>query len=248
MQINIYTVTHKSLALPTNDLFQPILVGNRKENIPDNFLQDDIENHIAEKNPNYCEITAMYWIWKNVKHIDYIGICHYRRYFNFIDAFTFSHIKRVKKYKNRYSLEKVCSQRHNKKIEKLLKDYDFILPKKRPLKKTMYNQYIENHKEENLKLAIEIIHELYPDYVTSMTQVFNKKKGYFYSMMITSKVIYDQYMTWLMRILFEVEQRIIKSGIGIEPRVFGFLAERLFNLYLCHHDFKIKEVQVIRKK
>ena len=38
---------------------------------------------ISNKNDSYCELTGMYWALKNLKNVDVIGLCHYRRYFDF---------------------------------------------------------------------------------------------------------------------------------------------------------------------
>jgi len=42
-------------------------------------LLDNTGIHISQKNKQYCEMTAAYWVWKNTKH-DWKGIEHYRRH------------------------------------------------------------------------------------------------------------------------------------------------------------------------
>ena len=41
-------------------------------------LQDNTGENISQKNQQYCEMTAVYWVWKNSQH-EWTGIEHYRR-------------------------------------------------------------------------------------------------------------------------------------------------------------------------
>lgn len=42
-------------------------------------VKDNTGINISDKNRMYCEMSAVYWIWKNTDH-DWIGIEHYRRH------------------------------------------------------------------------------------------------------------------------------------------------------------------------
>ncbi|MBQ3423755.1 MAG: DUF4422 domain-containing protein, partial [Clostridia bacterium] len=75
----IYIVSHKPVNLPDFSGYKLLQVGSCDENFP-GFLRDNTGDNIARKNANYCELTAMYWIWRNVRE-DHKGLVHYRRFF-----------------------------------------------------------------------------------------------------------------------------------------------------------------------
>lgn len=80
MSIRIYTITHKLFTPPPDPMYVPLHVGHACSNKDWGFLSDDTGDSISELNPYFCELTGIYWIWKNVSDCDYVGISHYRRY------------------------------------------------------------------------------------------------------------------------------------------------------------------------
>ena len=78
-RLRIYTMTHKPFEIPKDPLYVPLQVGSAlQEDL--GYLRDDTGDNISEKNRNYCELTGLYWAWKNLES-DYIGVAHYRRHF-----------------------------------------------------------------------------------------------------------------------------------------------------------------------
>ena len=80
MNLIIIVTTHKFYWMPKYEIYFPLHVGKKgKRSI--GFHGDDTGSNISERNANYCELTGVYWAWKNLK-CDVIGLCHYRRYFS----------------------------------------------------------------------------------------------------------------------------------------------------------------------
>lgn len=84
MNISILVCTHKLTYIPKSKILVPIFVGKSQNDIdlPDSYLSDDSKDNISGLNGSYCELTGLYWAWKNIDS-DYVGLCHYRRYFSF---------------------------------------------------------------------------------------------------------------------------------------------------------------------
>ena len=78
--------------LPTESMYLPIHCGRAVTKLDTDSLNwmkkytqgDDTGDNISELNPYFCELTAIYWAWKNYEKLGSpkkIGFCHYRRYF-----------------------------------------------------------------------------------------------------------------------------------------------------------------------
>lgn len=224
--MSMYVVTHKEYdsKILTTD-YKILQVGSFRGHIKADCFDDEGDN-ISPKNPNYCELTGLYWLWKNCND-SYIGISHYRRYF--------THDFRAKKAIT------------PDEMEVLLDKYDIVLPFHATYKKTIAEDYAEiSGKKEDLVRVGNIIKRLYPDYYGTYQQYLNSKSGTLYNMMIIKKDNFDRYCQWLFGILFDLEKEIDLSEYNdYQKRIYGFLAERLLNVWVLHNGLKRCEISVI---
>jgi hypothetical protein len=249
--VKIFVVTHKENPILSNDILIPIQVGNNTNIFP-NVLRDNTLDNIADKNSNYCELTACYWIWKNETQADIVGICHYRRYLNFYNPLYNlkpSAQKKINstdfmKTKTFYSDPKKLQN----KIASILKNYDIILTRPYKFKSGSLTQhYCDDHRKEDWELTKNIIVNKYPEYKESIIKYLDEGRLFHMgNMMICSKEKFDTYLTWIFSILFELETRIEIPKDQYQARVFGFISERLINLYVYHNNFKIKGIPTYR--
>jgi len=241
-RIQILISTHKEFIAPDNDLYLPIHAGKANSNYNLNYQGDNSGDNISYKNANYSELTTIYWAWKNLKDLDYIGICHYRRYFLFNKFFK----HQLKLFT--YAANELFNLKGSIKIDKmLLKNYDFILAEPLNFGRSIYDDYAYNHPIEDFDILGEVIKELNFEYFDSFQNLFyNTSDISPYNMFVTSKDNFDKYCNWLFPILFEVEKRIIISQDGYQVRVLGFIGERLLNLYVYHNKFKVKYLPVVK--
>ena len=74
----IIVVTHKDYDMPAGDVYLPVCVGTGIPTLSGKFQPDNTGEHISGLNRTYCELTAIYWAWKNLdlKALDYVGVAH----------------------------------------------------------------------------------------------------------------------------------------------------------------------------
>lgn len=229
----IFVVTHKDYPMPIEKIYMPITVGKNKQKLTFNkfYTDDALENRsIAKKNDSYCELTALYAIWQDSKFskLDYMGLVHYRRYF------TEGKVRKKNKF------EHILSE---KRVLKLFKQYDVILPKIRHyFIETNYSHYAHAHNVKDLDTTRSVIEELHPEYLADFDQVMKKTSGHRFNLMIMKKEKLDAYCQWLFSILFEVENRIDCEGYDpYQTRVFGFLSERLLDVWIQYQQVSYYE-------
>lgn len=225
MDTRIYIATHKKFDFAPMDGYIPLHVG-RAGKADLGYLGDDTGDNISEKNANYCELTGMYWMWKNVE-CDVIGLCHYRRYFT----------------RNYLMLTR-------QDIEEVLQEYDMIEGTSSMTPNgSIRQQYCDKHYEKDLETTRTVLSELYPEYTEAFDWALSTNMISFGNMIVMRKPDFDRYCTWLFAILFEVEKRTDISGYDTyQSRIYGFLSERLLRVWLMQQDFKIREERILQSE
>ena len=229
--IKILVATHKKYKMPADtSVYLPIHVGcEGKEDL--GFQGDNSGENISTLNPYYCELTGLYWAWRNLD-CDYLGLVHYRRYFT----------KITKGYNESINIDDVILNRYE--IEELLESSEVIVPKRRKYYiETLYSHYDHTFDGTHLDLARTIIDMKSPEYLPSFEKVMKQRSGYMFNMFIMKKELADDYFTWLFPILDSMYESMDLSGLtDFEARLFGRVSEILLNVWLDKNDLKIKEV------
>ena len=228
MRTGLFVMTHKEIKNVFPENRKIMLVGACDKKLPKDYYSDCMDSdNISNKNYSFCELTGLYAMMKT--DFDILGLEHYRRVF----------VKR-KLYFFRYPFLK------EKDVQKLLTKFDIILPKKGTVEGNVYDQYAKDHIKDDIDKTIKIVKQKYPDYVDALNEVMKSNQLYFCNMFIGKSEIIKEYAKWLFDILFTLEQQIdISDRDTYQKRVFGFLSERLFNVWLKkHQEVKIAERRV----
>lgn len=240
--IKIIIASHKKYRMPDDEMYIPVLVGAelKKEqgdsDLCSEYRKDNTGENISAKNLSFCELTGLYWAWKNLT-ADYIGLVHYRRYFS---------VQRKPKQ------DKWDSILTSDQAQKLCAKYDIILPQKRRYYiETLYSHYEHTHYKEHLDTSRHIIAEQCPAYLESFDKVLKQRSGYMFNMYLMKKKLSDEYCTWLFDILFELEKRVdIVELSQFQGRFYGRVSEILLNVWLHQKlleqpDLKVKVIGCI---
>lgn len=221
--------------MPEDSIYLPIGVGMRAVELADKFTPDNTGDNISSKNATYCELTAIYWTWKNIERQDYIGVAHYRRHF--------STTKRA------HTLDKAIT---GKNIEDLFGERidDVILA----TPKRTYLLSIEDHYIYSLKGYEQIhrkdiqrlryaIHMLSPEYDDCADKVLKGHSAHMLNMFIMSYDNFMRYCAWL----FPVIDMVVDLSADREDqrRYAGALSEFCLDIWAKKNEVPVKSVALL---
>jgi hypothetical protein len=233
MNIKILVSTHKPYAMPEDTtLYLPIQVGCDEVEERLGYQCDNTGDNISYKHRWYSDLSAVYWGWKNLD-VDYMGSCHYRRYFV---------SKKAKSTSNklfRYILSR-------EELEELLNKCPVIVAKPRNyFIETNEQQYVHAHNARDLRVCREVVGDLYPDYLDKFDEVLHRTWSHKFNTFIMDREHLDSFCTWLFDILFEVDKRVnLDQYDTYQGRVCGYLAERLMDVWLEHDNVEFQELKL----
>ena len=240
--IKIFICAHKEVPLPLHPYFLPIQAGAALHDHIIGYQPDNEGDNISIKNPHFCELTCHYWAWKNLKDVDIVGLNHYRRYFDFTRKWPqFSADKHFI-----HTDDFLNQEYHFPNLEEIFSNYDIILPVARHWRVSNTQQYADYHIAKDWEMLRQIIKERHPEYMPAFEKTMdhsNKSVGY--NMFITKWKHFDAYTEWLFDILFEVERRVPPIDDPIQSRIYGYMSERLINVFCAHHHLRIKNIPLI---
>ena len=218
MRIRIIVALHKPYAVPEEVMYLPVFVGSAISKTALPYQRDDDGENISSLNRYYCELTGLYWAYKNLTDVKYVGLNHYRRFF---------------KYHGHLLKEEEAKE--------LLKKYPVILPGKRHYYiETVYSQYAHAHGSIGLDTAREVLAKDYPDYLDAFDRCMKRRSLHLFNMFIMRKDIFDDYCAFL----FDVLQKT-REKLGDVDRLYGFLGERLLDVYLAQNHIDYMELPVL---
>lgn len=228
--LKIFEVSHKPFVSLNDPIYSPLYVAGAMMGEPD-VLKDSDGDSISGYNSKVNECTALYWIWKNTEY-ECVGLNHYRRFFT--------------SFVNQYNALQEWE------IHLLLDFYDIGVAKSVFFDSYSVKDALQQEiTEEAFSCGFEELQRIF-EHMDKRNQeafryVMDGHRIYPCNMFVTTKKILNRYCTWLFPILFELLERVeVKEGWdNYSKRVLGFLAERLWTVWLLQQDYKIKELPIL---
>lgn len=172
---------------------------------------DHTGGQISAKNPDYCEMTAFYWIWKNrLTYIeDYVGVYHYRRMLDLTED------DRKRLLENR--------------VDAVLPYPMIHLPDIRE----HHGRYMA---EDEWQVMLMALKQLYPAYAERYEEIFAGIYLYNYNLILAKKEVFADYCAWVFPLLFKTEELCAQKGVKRTGRSLAYMSESLLSLYFLYHE------------
>lgn len=217
----IYTAKSHFDKMLKEDFYTPftidIQVGAALTDMDIAECKDNAGENISIRNKDYCEMSAVYWVWKHDKDSDYIGVCHYRRRFvineSMMDFIAENNFDAV------YTVPHLSDGGMRKEFVE--RNY-FLTP-------------------EDWEVTGRVLSRLCPEYYDAWLEF---ETSYFIipcNMFIMQKEVFDRYCSWVFPILKEIDRYYLKQGIPCDNRYLGYISECLTTLYVMKHKETLKK-------
>ena len=217
----VYIVVHKDVPVVSEQGYVPIQVG-AGATLPFCSLRDDTGLNISHKNPHYCELTGLFWVWHNTRD-DYKGLVHYRRYFR--------------------GKQGILTEGE---ITALLTRCDVILPRPEYLRESACEEFcLHSGYEKDLIALRQAVERVDAAVLPAYDRVMAGNRLHLYNLFIAPQAEFDDYCAWLFAVLAKLEPSVDMAGYTpYQQRLYGFLGERLLNVWVTHRGLQVGTLKV----
>lgn len=185
-----------------------------RKRLSDKVVTDDTGKHISARNGQFCELTALYWIWKNAKE-DIVGMVHYRRHFILPEDW----IERMRQ-----------------------NEVDVILPVPLYVAPSVADNYRERHNASDWEYMMQYLKKNHGLEYSQAEEFFEKNLYSPCNMFIMRKEVLNELCEWLFPVLFQTAGYGGEKADPYQNRYPGFLAERLISFYFEKYRNRFKVV------
>lgn len=220
--IKILVACHKADPnIRQDEMYMPVHVGRALKLPPPElaeFQGDNEGDGISEKNGSYCELTALYWAWKNLKNVDYIGLCHYRRYFDLSEE----------------------------QINKILGSGKVVIPREHICPHSNLTNLAGLLTLEEAYITIDTVIDLFPDMKDTVIDYFYNSNRYsVFNMFIMPWLLFEEYCEFIFTVLHALELKLKPNHYSRHRRNFGYIAESLFGLWIKYKNVKTHRTGIV---
>ena len=241
--IDIYIATHKKINFDLPPIYKWVQVNAEKNGPWEGYLNDAEGDNISSKNDSYCELTALYRLWKH-STAEIQGLCHYRR---FLGKRLFLSLAEAG---DNYYFRKEKIANHvlqEEEILNFLERTDVLLARSLyPYPFTAFEDLQRFVYLKDIEAMMTIIEEEYPDYFEPLQKTLFSTNISYRNIFIAKKNFTDKYCSWLFPLLHKIEHRIdISNYDKNHRRIFGYFAEVLLNVYIRKNKIRFSTLDVV---
>lgn len=245
--IKILVCYHKQFPVYKNDIYLPIQVGKARNTLnleiqTDDNLNNDQCDNISSLNHLYCETTAMYWAWKNIRNlypnIKYVGLCHYRRYFSSEKRTEKDRAKVVAKriicagnvligHKNPIVVQDVTHsislheierlRKSDDKLKKIITSSDIVATMPVRILNCSVGDFFSTIDRDYIQLMKYIVKNEYPIYYPALKDVLEGSELNAANMIIVRTELLDEYCSYIFGVLSRHLQLVKENGLCLDP-------------------------------
>ena len=265
MTIIIGSVYHKPADLVVKEGYVGVLAGSSisKQKSKDGYaLEEKIDEfsgkvyhdsdgsqNISQLNRSLNEMTVIYWMWKNYDKLgdpDFVGLCHYRRYFIFnenlpLPSKTWLPFSHVHCFSTLGDIDDYIDT--TQAVEYFNQGFNFLTtypydsrfcdnPGIKSCKEHFYNIYqFDDTLYDRMEQIVLLLH---PDYDVEVQELRIKPMHYLFNMFVTSRDIFFSYCDFIFPILFQLLKDGQKTDDLFKMRGPGFISEFLTSMFISH--------------